>query len=104
MKNEYNKRNPEASRALNHKRRTRIVGSGGHHTAKDIARILERQKYRCVYCPADLKRGYHIDHIMPLALGGSNWPSNLQGLCPKCNMSKGAKHPIDFAQEKGRLL
>jgi 5-methylcytosine-specific restriction endonuclease McrA len=30
---------------------------------------------------------------MPLKLGGSNWPENLQLLCRTCNLRKNAKHP-----------
>lgn len=48
--------------------------------------------------------GYHVDHIQPLALGGSNDKTNLQLLCPTCNTKKSAKHPIDFMQSRGLLL
>jgi 5-methylcytosine-specific restriction endonuclease McrA len=41
---------------------------------------------------------------MPLARGGSNWISNIALACPTCNKRKGAKHPIDWAQQNGRLL
>ena len=33
----------------------------------------------------------HIDHVIPLAEGGTNAPSNLQLLCAKCNLAKGKK-------------
>jgi len=33
----------------------------------------------------------HIDHMVPLANGGGNDPTNLQLLCNKCNLAKGAK-------------
>lgn len=104
LKRAYYKDNPGASSAQNQKRRARVSGAEGRHTAEDILKILKRQKYKCVYCSADLKKGFHADHIMPLSLGGSNWPSNIQATCPSCNMSKGAKHPLDFAKEKGRLV
>lgn len=103
-KREWARNNPEAVRADAHKRRAALQNAEGFHTAADIANILKLQKHRCAYCAADLRKGYHVDHIMPLILGGSNWPSNLQGLCPPCNLSKGPKDPLDFAKEKGRLL
>lgn len=71
---------------------------------EDVKRIIEGQKYKCANCMCDVSKKYHVDHIMPIALGGTNWPSNLQILCPTCNMRKKAKHPIDWAQENGRLL
>ncbi|TIL38607.1 MAG: HNH endonuclease [Mesorhizobium sp.] len=81
-------------------------GNEGTHTARDVANIARRQKYKCAECGISIKgKGkQQVDHIMPIALGGSNWPANLQILCAACNQMKNAKHPIDFAQLKGRLL
>lgn len=104
-KREQHKKNPEAKRSYVRKRRAMIRGAEGKHNAKDIARLLEAQKHRCVYCPTDLRaEGYEVDHIVALSRGGSNWPSNLQILCKPCNRSKWCKDPLDFAKEKGRLL
>jgi len=33
----------------------------------------------------------HVDHIVPLALSGSNDPTNFQLLCGRCNVTKGAR-------------
>lgn len=85
-------------------RRARKKGNGGKHTAAQIRDLLVRQRYKCPFCSANLRRGFHADHIMPLALGGSNDISNIQLLCPTCNDSKGYSHPIVWAQKKGRLL
>lgn len=103
-KRAQHRRNPETKRSHVRKRRAMIRGAEGSHNAKDISLLLKRQKHRCPYCDANLKSDYEVDHVMPLAKGGSNWPSNLQCLCPPCNRSKWCKDPIDFAQEKGRLL
>lgn len=103
---EYRKNNPEKNAAHGRIRRARVVGVSGTHTDKDVLGILKSQSNLCAEptCRKDLSDGYHVDHIMPIALGGSNWPDNLQCLCPTCNLSKGAKHPIEWAQSKGRLL
>lgn len=102
----YTANNPEAVQANVRKRRARLRNSDGAHTASDIAAILERQRYRCAECGVSVKKrgDRQVDHIMPLKLGGSNNPSNLQILCNTCNKVKGAKHPVDFAQERGRLV
>jgi 5-methylcytosine-specific restriction endonuclease McrA len=62
----------------------------GHFTTDDVLILFEKQDGQCAACGCDLVR-YEIDHIDPLAKGGSNWPSNLQLLCAPCNRSKGKK-------------
>lgn len=96
--------NPEAVRARHASRRARIRNADGKYTAEDVKRLRTLQKCKCAICHASIKDGYHIDHIMPLALGGSNWPNNLQLLCKPCNQSKYAKHPVDYMQSRGFLL
>lgn len=66
-------------------------------------RLLVLQRGLCAACKEVLKK-FHVDHIVPLALGGAHEPSNLQLLCPPCNRSKHAKDPVRFMQEKGYLL
>lgn len=100
--------NPEKVSAQHINRRARKLQAEGTHTGDDIKHILESQRGLCANCPSKLfKSGakkYHIDHIQPLSKGGSNWPSNLQLLCPTCNLRKGAKDPYEWAKEQGRLL
>lgn len=53
-----------------------------------------REKGLCAICKTDLSSIYHtggrlhIDHMVPLNLGGVNDASNLQMLCEKCNLDK----------------
>ena len=103
---EYYRNNLHIYAASRARRRLACKIAEGSHTASDIKRILDRQKNKCAEptCAKDLSDGYHLDHIMPLSKGGSNWPENLQCLCPRCNLRKHSKHPIDWAQENGRLL
>lgn len=96
--------NPEKRAALENVRRTRKAGSGGKFTAAQIATLHSKQRGRCACCSTNLKGRFHRDHIMPVALGGSSDITNIQLLCPTCNSRKGAKHPIEHAQELGRLL
>jgi len=101
----HRRANPELYRARENSKRARRARAPGKFTRQDISRIMFLQRNRCAYCPADLKRNaWHVDHIEPIARGGSNFPSNLQMLCAPCNMAKRAKDPIEFARSTGRLL
>lgn len=93
-------------RVINEQRRRAFkLNSQGDLSPDTIKRLMSLQKCKCAVCRTDLKKsGHHLDHIMPLSKGGSHDESNVQLLCPKCNLTKSAKHPIDFMQEKGFLL
>lgn len=98
-------RNPEKRAAYGRNRRARERNAEGAHTAEDIFAIVSAQKHRCAWCRADLRKvRRHVDHVVPLALGGSNGRENLQLLCQPCNQRKHDTHPIVFAQREGRLL
>ena len=50
--------------------------------------------YLCMYCMAQLSEDeVVIDHIMPLARGGSNSIDNLQVTCRRCNSIKSDREP-----------
>ena len=97
----YRQANPEKGRARRQNAIARKKNADGTHTHGDILRILASQDFKCVYCAKDIADGYHVDHRMPLALGGSNWPDNLQCLCMRCNTRKSAKHPEAWEKEIG---
>lgn len=107
-KAEHYAANTEKFIAYSRNRRARVRSAEGSHNSADVRAIFEKQQGLCANCETKLfksgKQKFHVDHIMPLALGGSNWPANLQCLCPACNLSKCAKHPDDWAKEQGRLL
>jgi 5-methylcytosine-specific restriction endonuclease McrA len=65
--------------------------AGGTHTAEDIAEIFKLQRGRCAYCKKKLGKKYDVDHIKPVAKGGSNHRRNLQLTCPTCNHKKNDK-------------
>lgn len=64
------------------------------------ARVMERDDFRCRRCgsgPRDAR--LVIDHVVPVAAGGTGVESNLQTLCEDCNSGKSDRppHPHDLA-------
>lgn len=89
---EWGQRNPLHDIAKNARRRA----AEGYFTHMDIHAIWVKQSGKCAYCEVSPPK-FHIDHIIPISRGGSNWPSNLQLLCPPCNLRKHNKLPEEMA-------
>lgn len=97
------KDNPELRRVYRQTRRSRKLNNGKLSTNLTET-LYKKQKGKCVCCKKPLGKDYHLDHIMPLALGGKNEDWNIQLLKASCNFRKSKKHPIDYMQSKGFLL
>jgi 5-methylcytosine-specific restriction endonuclease McrA len=92
----YYSRYPEKVTEKNHKRRFLKLASGGTVTSKEWRSLKEFYGYSCLCCKRrepDIK--LELDHVNPLAQGGSNTIDNIQPLCVSCNRKKGTKH-IDY--------
>lgn len=99
---EYYKNNPEVfhnSRVIRRERE-----STGRLSSGLVSKLLKLQKGLCPCCKQPLDDDYHIDHILPLALGGTNTDNNIQLLRGTCNLQKHSKHPIDFMKSRGFLI
>jgi 5-methylcytosine-specific restriction endonuclease McrA len=79
-------------------------GNGGTLSRGLSEKLFKLQGGKCACCALPLGKNFHLDHIMPIALGGPNIDSNIQLLRPRCNIQKKAKHPVDFMQSRGFLL
>ncbi len=57
--------------------------------------VFKRDGYRCRICGTSPEKNpeitLHLDHVIPIALGGNSDIENLQTLCSSCNMGKKAK-------------
>jgi 5-methylcytosine-specific restriction endonuclease McrA len=101
----WRKENPEATRIYSHNKRARKRANGGKLSKGLAERLLKLQRGKCACgCGQTLGDDYHLDHRMPLALGGANEDLNMQLLTSTCNQQKHAKHPVDFMQSRGFLL
>lgn len=56
--------------------------------------VLRRDDYTCQYCGESAPTvTLHVDHVMPVALGGSDYPGNLVTACADCNSGKSSITP-----------
>jgi len=89
---QYKKLNKDKINADCAYRRAVKRGAEGRYTKKDVDALWEQQRGICAACKADLYTvGKHVDHKIALSRGGSNWPKNIQLLCPTCNLRKHVK-------------
>lgn len=54
--------------------------------------VLARDNSTCVYCKAT-DQPLTMDHVVPVALGGTDDPSNLVTACKDCNAGKSSSNP-----------
>lgn len=67
-------------------------------SAQAKIRVMKRDRFRCSYCGnpgTDFE--LEIDHIIPVAKGGSHHISNLTTACMVCNREKSDKAAPSFA-------
>ena len=100
----WRKDHPDARRIQRQTRRARKKSVGGTLSKNLVQTLLTLQKGKCACCGAELGDNFHLDHIMPLALGGANEDWNMQLLTSRCNIQKSALHPVDFMQSRGFLI
>lgn len=92
-------KNKENEKALNARRRARKRDADGKYDAKDVARQYRAQKGKCYWCGIKVGGVYHVDHVIPLARGGTNGPENIVISCPHCNLSKHDKLPHEWSDK-----
>lgn len=98
----------EAKRVARRNYKDRKRSANGKISKGRISMLLELQKCKCPVCKRNLvltgRDKYHIDHIIPLAKGGSNHDHNIQLLCKDCNQEKHDILPIEYMNSRGFLL
>ena len=87
----YREANPDKILDKLARRRARKRGAT---VVEKVSRVVvyERDAGKCHICVKKApKRGWHLDHIIPLVRGGEHSYQNVAVACPKCNMRKQAK-------------
>jgi 5-methylcytosine-specific restriction endonuclease McrA len=88
-------------RGIDRTRRARRRAGGGLTEAQFYAllRRWKRQRRRCTYCPS---LAASVDHVVPLARGGSNREGNLTPACLRCNHAKRDQFVIEWRYADAR--
>jgi 5-methylcytosine-specific restriction endonuclease McrA len=96
--------NKDKSRLYVQNRMERKRNGNGYLSLGLSKALYVAQKGMCACCSLPLGDDYHLDHIVPLFLGGEHSDSNIQLLRPVCNSRKGSKHPVQYMQDRGFLI
>ena len=76
----------EIQKLASRKRRAIKAGLSEHHTEEQWNDLLNKYGNCCIACGATGK--LEADHVVPIALGGTNDIANIQPLCRSCNARK----------------
>lgn len=83
-------------RSSSHRRRAQIGFAVPQRWRKS-----ESPEHLCYWCGCDLAETVsHIEHLMPIHLGGPAEPHNEVPACQACNLAKSKKHPLVWLAEQ----
>ena len=95
----YRQKNHSSVRESERQKENARRGAIGKLTKGIESVLFSQQMGLCPCCNRELGDNYHLDHIMPIKLGGTNTDDNVQFLRSECNLRKAAKHPDDWRKE-----
>lgn len=88
----YRAKHPEKTLQNNRTRRASVKNVGGVIAANEWSALKEKYGFMCLCCgrkEPEIK--LHLDHVIPIKLGGKNVIENAQPLCQNCNSRKHIK-------------
>lgn len=97
---EYQKNNKDKMVFYASKRRILENGNGGSYTQEQWQETLEYFDYKCAYTGECIKGNLHIEHIIPITKGGTNYIWNLIPSTPHANISKRNKDMEDWYRDQ----
>lgn len=104
---QHAKENPHIGIKCHAVRRLRIEATIENETAiADFIKLIRNSKWvYCYYCDKRISgKKAHIDHMVPLARGGSHRPDNLCASCAHCNQTKHAKLISEWKRQGQQIL
>lgn len=92
---QYARDNPAIVNSITRRHEHRKRAAEGDYTEGQWQARLDLFGHRCYLCGCDWdalsSKQKHVEHVIPLSRGGTDWPANLRPACGYCNSSKGAK-------------
>lgn len=89
--------NPEKQQGYRAATKANRRSAEGVLTKEDVAAARAEGEGRCPYCICDLSQTKsHVDHVRPLARGGTNTRDNIVVCCARCNLKKNSKTVKEF--------
>jgi 5-methylcytosine-specific restriction endonuclease McrA len=77
-------------------RRARLAGVPSYRVSdRELNRLIDRYRRSCAYC-GEGDASLHLDHVVPIARGGSNGIGNLLPACRDCNLSKNDRFVMEW--------
>ena len=86
----WRQENPSKAAVQRNRNRAMRLECEGHYAAAEFKALCEEYGNVCLRC-GDNDAPLTPDHVISLTLGGSNWISNIQPLCRRCNSPKNIK-------------
>ena len=76
---------------------SQLKRSDGILTEQDLKNAYLYFEGLCPYSDTPISdRDWHLEHIIPVTMGGTTDPWNCIPVCAPCNLSKGGKHLLDW--------
>lgn len=101
----YAASHPEETLARSQRRRARLMGALGSHTAAEWRALKDHWDHKCAYCGVQPKV-LSKDHRIPLIRSGTDYIANILPACRICNSKKGRLTEQEFrlATERRTIL
>jgi 5-methylcytosine-specific restriction endonuclease McrA len=88
----WGQNNPDSLLAIVHRRRAKRYQNGGSYTVQEWKELKSHYNHTCLCCgKQEPEIKLTVDHVIPIARGGTDNIDNIQPLCRKCNASKNVK-------------
>ena len=83
--------------SINSKILRHLKRSNGSLKEDDIYNAYHYFECMCPYSSSSINvNDWHLEHIIPVSMGGPTEAWNCLVVCPMCNLSKGAMHLLDW--------